>query len=237
MLRKRRFTLIELLVVIAIIAILAAMLLPALSRSRESGRNVYCINQLHELMLVMSLYGDDHDERWASSRQWITGWGWHNPDLVKNGLLFSYAANDYEMFRCPTAVKAYPDHPWTQAKWPSWVAAGHVAFTYAMNERVGVNWAGCPIYSAKEMEHPDQFLVFTDENAWAFPPYSGHGINNAALGTHKVSSTGVIDAIGSYHLGADAFYTGWSNVAFGDGHVGKHHISETKELAEPPECR
>jgi prepilin-type N-terminal cleavage/methylation domain-containing protein/prepilin-type processing-associated H-X9-DG protein len=228
--KNRRFTLIELLVVIAIIAILAAMLLPALSRSRESGRNTVCINQLKELMLALTMYSDDHDEKYPSSRSWITGWGWDNPTFVRNGLLFAYAGNDEEMFRCPTGVTTFLDHPDNSSK-------DYVAWTYSMNERCGVNWAGCGIYSAKEIIHSDQFLVFTDENAWKFPPYSNHPLNNAALGTANWASTRVIDAIGSYHLGADAFFTGWSNVSFGDGHVSRHHISETKELTVPPQCR
>ncbi|MFT5127525.1 MAG: prepilin-type N-terminal cleavage/methylation domain-containing protein [Rhodothermales bacterium] len=228
--QKNRFTLIELLVVIAIIAILAAMLLPALSRSRESGRNTVCINQLKELMLVLTMYSDDHDERFPRSDAWIKGWDWWKRDRVTNGLLFPYAANDEEMFRCPTAVTVFLAHPDNASR-------GYVAFSYSMNERCSKNWRGCGIYSAKEMANPDQFLVFTDENAWKYPPFSSYPLNNAALGTARVRDPGAIDGIGSFHLGADAFLTGWSNVAFGDGHVDKHHISETKELAEPPECR
>lgn len=60
---KRAFTLIELLVVIAIIAILASMLLPAMSKAKEMGKRARCISNLHQLGIALHIFGGDHEEK------------------------------------------------------------------------------------------------------------------------------------------------------------------------------
>jgi len=68
--KKKGFTLVELLVVIAIIAILTALLLPALGKAKSIAQRVACINNQKQLQMAHSIFSDDHGDKILYSSAW-----------------------------------------------------------------------------------------------------------------------------------------------------------------------
>ncbi|MFC1781067.1 type II secretion system protein [Planctomycetota bacterium] len=129
--QKKGFTLVELLVVISVIAILMAILMPALSRAREAGKRSVCLGNLKQLQLGWSLYASANDEKIVRGESYTGGNGtngsyddmlcWTGDDTynmlgtetlaeeqqktaIEAGALYPYVKN-LELYSCPTGVR------------------------------------------------------------------------------------------------------------------------------------
>jgi prepilin-type N-terminal cleavage/methylation domain-containing protein len=101
---RRAFTLIELLVVVAIIAILAALLLPTLSRAKERGRTAVCLSNLHQMGVALQLYVDENHDTLPLMNDFST-----NPLMTNQyppvNIVLTNQLGSQQVLRCPSDNK------------------------------------------------------------------------------------------------------------------------------------
>ena len=189
---KKSFTLIELLVVIAIIAILAAMLLPALAKAREKARQISCASNLKQFGLAVTMYTDENQDffpiqKITSKEGWIFGTNVEGAkyDLSpKDGALYPYI-NDEKMYLCKSDTNK-------------------VNATYARNTNLSTAKTNVVV------KKPSSFVTFVEDNnnddgnfatvAWDYT-------------TNALADTTSSNTVGRFHNGDS------TNLLFTDSHV------------------
>lgn len=222
--QKRGFTLVELLVVIAIIAILAALLLPALSRAKDSSRGAQCMSNHRQIAVAWRLYCDDNRDQLCPVTNWVTG-DMSVPSQATNALLlvdptqsmFAQFIKTASIYKCPADRSLYVRSVSMNLRLnndsPYWMAGGnsnYEAFT-----------------RSQQIRQPAQIFVVLDERS--------DTINDRSFCV-DMSNTGdpqgmgpsnpywMIDFPADYHNDSGRF-------SFADGHVESHRWLNPLTLA------
>jgi len=233
--RKNAFSLVELLVAIAVIAILAALLMPALNQAKAKGKRAACQSNLRQLGIALNLYADEHGQ-YPTSFRWIPG-GRGAPDprgsavSLWNSLILPYVSSNADVFNCPSFPSFFR---WTTL--PSGMGyyyptniEGNRPFCYAMNAN-GVSVANWGLVKAtplngdtvsrrpSEIRAPSDMIAIGDDTSGT--------TNSAGLNWVKLTGWGVFhglyvatapDSQREVRLGA--IHNKGANMVFLDGHT------------------
>ncbi len=226
---QRGFTLIELLVVIAIIAILAAMLLPALARARQKTQGIYCMNDTHQLALASHMYTSDNGDFFPPNRDggnvgkaaadaaWVGGWLDYSASTDNTNIAFlinkdryPYAAYLGTYVKNPSSWKCPADKSQVMI---AGLRMNRVR-SISMQNYIGPMsriWSGGAKYKMKpkmsQVMMPTMTFIFLDERE--------DSINDGWFATSPEELYKIVDYPASYHGSAAGF-------AFVDGHSEIH---------------
>ena len=199
---KKGFTLIELLVVIAIIALLLAILMPALSKAKTIAEEVICKSNLHQYYLATELYANDQDDRlppaWHSIyKDTSTGCRWH--DERYNLETRSDLAGPYWPYISTKKVNVCPTFNKFARKFHSCSIPIKVQFSYSMNGHItGRDRKG--IKNSQIKSAPSETFLWSEESMWKMrEANNGPILSNYVLNDNALLVGNAIDSFGSFH--------------------------------------